>query len=214
MNTVQFLRLLFGEDAPGFLIVWTRQDKQARWLPAGDLEAASRLAGQLAATYDVYCGVALQDEQAAIAKWRRENPDVLGEPTTRGYSETTIALPGLWVDVDVRSPAHKATNLPPNKAAALSLIRKFPLTPTIVVDSGYGLQAWWLFRELWIFENEADRQAAQALARRFIATLQAQARTHGWQIDPTADLARVLRLPGTFNHKLAPLPVQVIEEVL
>jgi putative DNA primase/helicase len=214
MKTVKFLRLLFGEDAPGFLTIWTRQDRQAHWLPAGDLEAAGRLAEQLAGIYDLYCGVALQDKEAAVAKWRRESPDVRGEPTTRGYSETTIALPGLWVDVDVRSPAHKATNLPPTKAAALSLIREFPLTPTIVVDSGYGLHGWWLFRELWVFDNEADQRAAKILTRRFLATLQARARAHGWQIDPTADLARVLRLPGTFNHKLEPLPVQVIEEVL
>src|SRR5262245_537472 len=131
MNTVEFLQLLFGEDAPSFLILWTRQDKRARWFPADDLEAAGRLAVQLAATYDVYCGVGLQDQEAALAKWRRENPDVPGEPTTRGYSETAIALPGLWVDVDVRSPAHKAAHLPPTKAAALQLIGEFPLTPTI-----------------------------------------------------------------------------------
>src|SRR5215813_8417253 len=211
MNTLEFLRLLFGEDAPDFLVVWTRQDKQARWLPASDLEAASRLAEQLAATHDVYCGVALQDKAAAIAKWRQENPDVRGEPTTRGYSETTRALLGLWVDVDVRSPTHKAVNLPPNKVAALDLIREFPFAPTIIVDSGYGLQAWWLFRELWVFENEVDRQAAQALARRFLATLQANGRVHGWQIDPTSDLARVLRLPGTVNRKREPVRVQVIE---
>lgn len=42
--------------------------------------------------------------------------------------------------------------------------------------------------------------------------MQAKAAAHGWQIDPTADLARVMRLPGTFNRKLTPVPVRVIEE--
>jgi putative DNA primase/helicase len=67
---------------------------------------------------------------------------------------------------------------------------------------------------LWILESETERQAAQVLAKRFIATLQKKAQTHGWQIDPTPDLARVLRLPGTFNRKLKPVPIQVIEEHL
>jgi putative DNA primase/helicase len=214
MNAASFFHSLYGEEAPGHLVLWTRQDKHAYWLPADDLETAGQLAEQLAITYDVYCGVALQDKAAAFARWQRNNPDNRGDPTTRGYAETAKALPGLWVDVDVQGPAHKAANLPPTKDAALALIREFPLPPTLVVDSGHGLQAWWLFREVWVFETEADRQTAQTLACRFLVTLQANVRTHGWQIDPTADLARVLRPPGTWNRKLEPVPVRVIEEAL
>lgn len=127
------------------------------------------------------------------------------------HSETALALPGLWGDIDVQGPAHKAVNLPPNKAAALGLIREFPLAPTVVVDSGYGLQPWWLFRELWNFDNETERQAAQTLARRFLVTMQERAKAHSWVIDPITDLARVMRLPGTWNRKLKPVPVRVIE---
>ena len=212
LTAIAFLFLFYGEDASGHLVLWTRQDKQARWFPANRLNAAGSLAEQLALTHDVYFGVALQDKQAAFARWRKENPHHRGEPTTRGYSDTTVTLPGLWADIDVQGPAHTAVNLPPTKAAARALLTEFPLPPTLVIDTGHGLQTWWLFRELWVFEDEAERQAAQSLARRFLATLQSIAKAHGWQIDPTADLARLMRLPGTWNRKLDPLPVRVIEE--
>src|SRR5437867_621936 len=82
---------------------------------------------------------ALQDKEAAFARWRVENPGKPGAPTTRGYSETAIALPGLWADFDIQSPAHKSENLPPTKEAARALLREFPPTPTLVVDSGHGV---------------------------------------------------------------------------
>jgi hypothetical protein len=80
-----------------------------------------------------------------------------------------------------------------------------------VIDSGHGLYPWWLFRELWVFDSDEERQQAQTLAQRFLATLQEKARAHGWHIDPTADLARVLRVPSTWNRKLQPVPVRVVE---
>jgi putative DNA primase/helicase len=209
-NSKSFFQLVYGDDPPGHLVLWTRQDKQAHWLPADDLEAASPLALRLSTAFDVYCGVALQDKTAAFAKWRAD-PRNSGEPSTRGYSETALAIPGLWVDADLKGPAHKAINLPPTMEAAWALLTEFPFAPTIVIDSGHGLQAWWLFRELWTLETAAERQTAQALARCFIATIQANAAAHGWQVDPTHDLARVLRVPGTWNRKLEPVPVRVIE---
>src|SRR5207247_2532058 len=50
----------------GYLVLWTRQDKKAHWLPAADLDAAARLAERLATTCDVYCGVALQDRDSRL----------------------------------------------------------------------------------------------------------------------------------------------------
>jgi len=59
MRPAAFLRTLFGDDAPGHLLLWTRQNKRAYWLPASDLDAAGRLAAHLATSQDVYVGVAL-----------------------------------------------------------------------------------------------------------------------------------------------------------
>src|SRR2546422_256965 len=86
MNTATFLQLLYDDPASGDLVLWPRQDKKARWLPAGDLETVGRLAEHLSATCDVYFGVAVQDKGAAFARWRRDNPGNPEEPTTRGYT--------------------------------------------------------------------------------------------------------------------------------
>src|SRR5215207_5203867 len=193
----RFFRLLHAEDAPGYLTIWTRQDRLTRWVPANDLDLAAQTARLLAQTKDVYFGVGLQ-------------PRDLGQ-SRRGQAKDVIAIPGLWADVDVRGPAHKGTDLPPTKDDARTLLGEFPLEPTLVVDSGHGLQPWWLFKEPWVFDGDEQRQRAQDLVRRFQATLQAKARDRGWSIDTTSDLARVMRPAGTWNHKLDLMPVRIIE---
>ena len=194
-----FFRLLYGKDAPGHIPIWTKQDKRTTRIPANDLQRAADTVVQLAHDNDVYFGVGLQ-------------PEDLG-PYHRGEGKDVLAIPGLWADVDVQGPAHKGSNLPPTKDEALALIHEFPLPPTFVVDSGYGLQPWWLFKKLWVFRDEEERDEAQTLLRQFQETLQAKAAAHGWRIDNTSDLARILRPAGTWNRKLGlePAPVQIME---
>ena len=89
-----------------------------------------------------------------------------------------------------------------------------PFKPTVVVYTGGGLQPYWLFREPWQFEDEKERPKAKKLSKAFQRFLQGFALDHGWTMDGTADLCRLLRLPGTYNRKQAePVPVryEVIE---
>ena len=150
----------------------------------------------LAQKQDVYLNIGLR-------------ADDLGEEK-RGTTEEVIALPGLWADIDVKGRAHKERSLPPTKHDALKVVRGFPLPPSWIIDSGHGLQVWWLFKELWTFESEKERQGAQELSMRFQATLQAKAKEYGWRVDGTHDLARVLRAPGTYNYKLEPREVKIV----
>src|SRR4051794_11613234 len=143
-----FFRALYGEGAPGFLPIWSRHDRLTQWIPTKSLDTASQVVVRPAQSQDVYFGVGFQ-------------PRDLG-PNRRGEGKDVIAIPGLWADIDVWGTVHKATDLPPTKAEGLVLIRQFPLQPTLVVDSGHGLQAWWLFKEPWIFGDEDERQKAQA----------------------------------------------------
>src|SRR5205823_5481483 len=129
----------------------------------------------------------------------------------RGEAAAVIGIPGIWVDIDIAGPAHKAANLPPTRDAALSLLNAFPYPPSLVVDTGHGLQAYWLFPEPWVFAGAPERTAVAILLRRVQRWFQIEARSHGWQIDSTHDLARVLRVPGTFNRKTAnPAAVQIL----
>lgn len=203
MQTVDFLVSLYGEDAPGHIVLWTRQDKKTKWYESKNLEAVAKAARSLARDKDVYFGISPQDREAAFTK---------GGKDTRGFMDTSLACPGLWLDLDIQGEAHKSDKLPPTLEAAVSLIRTFPLEPSILVHSGHGLQAWWLFKELWIFDSPQERKEAQDLVHRFQMTMKSKAETHKWEIDSTFDLARVLRLPGTFNRKLSPEPVRVLNE--
>jgi len=112
------------------------------------------------------------------------------------------AIPGLWLDIDITGPAHKKENLPASKEDAIDLINSsLPLPPSILVDSGHGLHAYWLFKEPWSFETEEERQQAAHLMRRFILSFKYHAALRGWSVDSVFDLARVLRVPGTVNTK-------------
>ncbi|MCW5982718.1 MAG: hypothetical protein KIT09_31810 [Bryobacteraceae bacterium] len=188
----QFLDRVHGPEPAGWLIVWTRPDKATRAFDlgqAGALEAAVDYSVVKAAGHDVYAAVGLQGESPANR--------------CRGTETGVAALPGLWADVDFAGPAHKATNLPPGEPGARNLVSGLGLEPSIIVRSGFGLQAYWLFREPYRIETDDERALLKSLSTRFQMNLRLRASAHGWTLDPTADLCRVLRLPGTFNRKVA-----------
>jgi hypothetical protein len=192
-----FLKALY-QDAEGLLTLWTKQDKATKWHDIQDQDAIINDAQELAASMDVYYGVGLRGTRAA---------------TGRGLNEDVTVIPGLWVDMDIAGPGHKTNDLPPDTDAAIALLQEFPLQPTMLIHSGGGLHGYWLFEEPWAFDTDAEREEAADLLQRFQATLRQKAQTHGWKLDSTHDLARVLRLPGTTNHKTDPgRPVQILKD--
>jgi hypothetical protein len=72
------------------------------------------------------------------------------------------------------------------------------------------LHAYWLFEAPVWLRTEADRAAMTHLLRQFAHTLCQAGNVHGWTLDALRDLARVLRPPGTINHKYG-APVEMIE---
>src|SRR5262249_16814523 len=87
----------------------------------------------------------------------------------------------LWADVDWK-------DFPDVQAGADEAIAKFPLKPSITVSSRHGYHLFWLFAEPVPASIETDgylKGIAKALGADRAA----------------AELARVLRIPGTFNYK-------------
>jgi hypothetical protein len=190
MTPLDFLTLLW-EDKPDdqLILIWTLQHKQSHWfcsLP----QAADFL--QTHQT-DVYVGVGLSKQDYG--------------PDHRCPSSEVAGIPGLWADLDVKSAAHPK-DLPASIEVALTLIPA-SLPPTIIIATGNGIQAWWLFEEPWIFENENQRKEAATLSSRFQTLLRYNASQHGWKFERLSDLARVLRIPGTVNGKDPNEPKQV-----
>jgi hypothetical protein len=181
-------------------LLWTLQDKRSTWVALDKgTEAVAVRARELADRgNDVYIAVSLAKQA--------------GMYDTRIKSANAAGIFGLWADLDIADPdVHKKWNLPPSIEAATELLTATGLPPSLVVHSGHGLQAWWLFHEFWAFDAEDDRLAAAGLAQRWNTTLQSHAGERGWVVDSTFDLARVMRVPGTLNRKGNPvMPVRLL----
>jgi hypothetical protein len=201
--TSEFFDALLGY-APDNLhsLLWTLQDKRSTWVPL-DTDAGPELVAAQARTLadsgkDVYVAVSL-----AAAP---------GLHDTRIKSASAAGIMGLWADIDIADPdVHKKWNLPPTIDGALELLHAAQAEPTLIVHSGHGLQAWWLFNEFWTFDSEDARLEAAGLAQRWNTTLQVRAAERQWVVDSTFDLARVMRVPGTLNRKGTPvMPVRLL----
>lgn len=107
----------------------------------------------------------------------------------------------VWTDIDINGPGHKTQNCAPNEEAANDLIAAVGAPPSMVVFTGGGLHAYWIFKEPWTFENNDDRNDGYSFSRRWTRTIQQHAESLGFKVDSTFDLSRVLRIPGTHNRK-------------
>jgi hypothetical protein len=189
-----FLNELFaGKPEELYMLIWTLPEKRSRWFQGLDAAAAAveALAGR-----DVYVGVGLA---------RRDYG-----PSQRCPADQVAGLTAAWADLDVLSDAHSKKSLPPSIDQALSVLPP-EMPPSIVVATGNGAHAWWLLKEPYLFDMERERAWAASVVLRWQTLLRFNAANRGWAFDRLADLARVLRVPGTMNHKdpAHPKPVTV-----
>lgn len=136
------MRLLFGEEASGHLVLFALPGEIALWNEAGDLQGAAQQVARFLPSHNLYFCLSLQDHDAAIARWHKEHPGDGRLPTTRGYASTACAIPGAWADFDVQSAVHRGARLPSSKEVVLQFLKnKFPLYPSLIWDTGYGIRA-------------------------------------------------------------------------
>ena len=195
MNANEYLQTLWGTKPAGKILIWTLPDKHSYWYTRLDTVTQDF---QDRKGKDVYTGMAMLPLDAKTASNRRVK-----------LHEEIAGIPGLWVDVDFVDPVHKKKHLPPTQEDALTIIMQMPSPPTIVVESGHGLQALWLFEEPWLFANPEDQQMAANVCHWWHRTASALAKAQGWTIDSVFDLTRIMRVPGFTNNK-GPIPKEVI----
>lgn len=144
---------------------------------------------------------------ADMPKWEPARNYWIGVSLRRdnqgGTKQNLLALTVLFCDVDCGAAGHKKTPGHKDKGEALVAIEAFHLRPTMMIDSGGGYQPYWLLKTPVGLSNGnfsqvegSNRGLALALAGDVAAT----------------DAARILRLPGTYNLKLAgnPRPVKIV----
>lgn len=170
--------------------------------PSSSLEVAAQEAVQasLEPGINVYASCCLLDPASA-------------QEGKRGDAAAAVAMAAAWVDLDIAGPAHKSDALPPTREAGVAILQAVAPTPSLIIDSGWGLYGWWLFaRPLSL--SESDRRLLERIELGCQAAVRGIAAKNGWTVDQTADLARILRLPGTTNWKIPddPRVVRVLHD--
>lgn len=130
-------------------------------------------------------------------------------PSGRGFARDTCAVPVLWADLDYGTEGHKPRQPtkyepnplpnPPTEDDVRGLIAEAGLPePTILVHSGGGLYPLWRV-DGWESLHQAERASLGVQQ-----ALQTASAAHDWAYGTgVADLARMLRLPGSVNRKTA-----------
>lgn len=193
LTTEQWITLLYGE-ADGWLSILAADDGPPRAHWAQTPEQAAELLERYGRVGDVWLGCSTRAEKLDKG---------------RGGDADCLEVPGLWLDIDVAGDHHKKTNLPADKAQARELLAEFPLQPTAIIDSGGGYQAWWLFPE-----PLPAADVGITILPAWAHTWKTFGERHGWHVDNVFDVARVMRVPGTLNHKSTPpKPVTIVHLV-
>jgi hypothetical protein len=188
----EFLDALWREKPDDqYVLLWTWPDKLSHWFR--DLGKAAEFAA--VCNLDVYVGVGLAGADHG--------------PHHRCKSEEITGLSSINADLDVKSEAHSTKPLPSTLADALSILPP-ALPPSLIVATGNGAHAWWMFKEPYLFESEQDRADVSRIVSRWHTMLRLNAGARGWAYDRLSDLARVLRVPGTQNHKDPAHPKDVV----
>lgn len=190
MTLLEFFRTLYGTKADDDWLAITsiiNNSADVRFFDTID-DAALEHVRARNKTKNVYFGVSLLDRP-------------LGEGR-RGTKRDITAIPGLWVDIDIEGPGHKKSRLFRNEDRAMEVVRKrIGLEPSLVIRTGGGVHAYFLFTELWRLRSEADQMKADRVSQGFQTALLREAKLADAVIDMTGDITRILRCPGTVNHK-------------
>lgn len=119
-----------------------------------------------------------------------------GRPASgRGNIDDVAEVVALPADLDWADPARRTDVELPSEAELRQRLASLgpELAPSVVVNSGHGLQSWWML----------DRAVLPAQGAELMAGLNALLDAHGLH-NGRPDLASIMRLPGTRNYKGAP----------
>lgn len=183
-----FLKEFFiQKPAKSSILIWTLHNKKSHWFET--IPAQSTL--NTIATSDTFFGLGIAPTGLSTR--------------VRCLQDSVIGIPGLWLDIDFKSKYHKKADFLPEEQQAYDLtiegLALLNVTPTHITRSGNGFHFYVLFDTPWMFETEDDRLRALISSQKLSQHIKAHHYSAGFQTDSVFDLARVLRLPGTYNHK-------------
>lgn len=197
-HTDFFFRTLYGCQDFGHLMLWTKQDKKSYPIQIQRKKYIVELVHKLGQKMDVYCGIGLQ-----------RNPPPPGQ---RGGSDTVSSFPGFVMDIDIQGPHHASKMLPDSLMTVMKFLRSLELKPSMIIETGGGVHAYWKFDKLYFIDTDEERRRIKEASRSFQQSIIREGQKYGWDLDNTSDLARLVRIPGTWNWKqIPPKPVYFLE---
>jgi uncharacterized protein (DUF927 family) len=187
-ETAKFFHLLYSKiTTPHFAYLWTKQ----RGIFSFQInDETPREAMAIKAVELSDCGVDV---------WHSVNPVCIQPTDSKRGDESVVSFQvACIVDIDIRSAAHKGD--PAKLAASFDEAKSFlPFTPSLIIHSGYGLHAYYIFDTP--IEITDDNREQLKLRNNLLLDL-IRLRSNGRKIDGVGDLPRIMRTPGTFNFKL------------
>jgi P4 family phage/plasmid primase-like protien len=126
----------------------------------------------------------------------------------RGSYEDITRMAAIWIDLDFKSGGCGSPQTARKVMADVS--SAVGVQPSVIVRSGGGLQPLWPIEDFLITDADSRQRAAAAL-HRFGELVRRVASSHGCKVDSVFDLPRVLRVPGSFNHRYGE-PIEVVGE--
>jgi len=122
-----------------------------------------------------------------------------GKLIGQGTKEHIREVIAFYADVEAGQDGHNKPSFYATKEEALKTITTFKYRPSFIIDSGHGYHCLWLFKEPYILGEDVDLEYYEAMNRGIQKVLKA---------DTTADVTRILRVPGSVNVKDPAHPAQ------
>lgn len=199
------ISMVAADATDGFIMIASMKPGakglQSQAFPVTDAHAAEAYALALSKTHQVYVESALQRVAPPAGK--------------RGTEAGACQFALVSFDFDGAWGKHAEQRLPSSPDDLPRVLEAAGAwSPSIVLDTGGGLLALWkldtpMFLPLGdLVARTRAKNASKGFQRRLRDTGD---RRFGWKFDGTADLCRLLRIPGTLNHKFdPPRPVGVL----
>ena len=198
MNTQEFFSELYkGVPSEKVTYCYTLPGRKCKPFAVGEMEQLAHRAMELSATENVYFGLHTMDHAP--------------RPGGRASAEEITGVAFLHGEYDVWGQGHQETRLPETQEEVLNFLHALEQPPSIIVSSGNGVHTYWLLED-YVAVTDDNRDNIGRIMRGHEKYTHRLAAEHGWRFDTVSDLARILRVPGTLNHKSSPPGrVEVIE---
>ena len=188
MKTQDFLNEVYRDCDDGYLTLTILPERKTLWFKITEIEKAAIFAQKYGLKTNVFFGVGLRKEMLKNG--------------FRGSEKDIFCMTALYADIDIKGEAHFKISLPNSVNEIISFLNNLKFNPSIIVNSGNGVHCYWLLNKLFIIESEQERKYISELFKSFGKYINSEAKKYGWKLDNVYDLARMLRIPGTINHKL------------